>query len=59
MTNCGSGVMWRTRLLAPVSEACLRGAAEQRGREIEQKGEVGQNRRRGNEAHLCPCGLQF
>lgn len=40
-TNCGSGVMWRTRLLAPVSEACLRGAAEQRGREIEQKGRSG------------------
>lgn len=36
MTNCGHGVMWRTKQPALISVPCLQGTEEQRGREIEQ-----------------------
>lgn len=50
MTNCGHGVMWRTKQPALISVPCLQGTEEKRGIEIEQ----GENWARTSDAVMKP-----
>lgn len=61
MTNCGHGVIGRTKQPTLIYVPCLQGRVEwQRKAERERETrELGHNQGDSNEAQLCPCGVKF